>query len=282
MTRADVAAFFTSRLRADVLFIILGGFPIGFAYFIDHKEHPLAFDLCKDFGVVIISLALVDILWQLVAGGEPLSREIHEMRQLNTLTRQAYRSGLLDVAERRSELLPEHASFTQAVRTSGANIDISGYSLHILVENQRLLQALIQRAKNKVKVRILLCAPENGAIAASVQDSVYEGLKGEMMTTWNILLKAWSELSDAEKANFDIKRLGHKALSTSIFRIDDILSVVHYLHSTFTTGTPIYIVEGPDRVLFKTYLDEFDHLFALGDGPPPTQASDHKAISSPR
>jgi hypothetical protein len=77
----------SSRLRADIVFVILGAFPIVVAGFIDEKTHGLACDLCKDFGVVIVSLALVDLLWQLVAGGEPLSREISELRELNDLTR---------------------------------------------------------------------------------------------------------------------------------------------------------------------------------------------------
>jgi hypothetical protein len=68
-----------TRLRADILFILIGAIPIIIAYLL---KDTLTRDLCKDFGVVIVSLALVDLLWLLVAGGEPLSREIEELRNL--------------------------------------------------------------------------------------------------------------------------------------------------------------------------------------------------------
>jgi hypothetical protein len=47
----------TSRLRADIVFCDSRWVSYRNHRFIDEKTHVLAFDLCKDFGVVIASLA---------------------------------------------------------------------------------------------------------------------------------------------------------------------------------------------------------------------------------
>lgn len=254
--------FLKSRWRADILFVILGAIPIAVASKIEEANHLLAFDLCKDFGVVIISLAVVDLLWQLVAGGEPLSREIKEIRDLNGLTRQSHRTGLIDVAERRSELLDEHKSFTDLVGRSTERIDISGFTLHILVENQRLLSLLVSKAKQKVAVRILICDPQITGLAECVQDHVLTGMRAEMDTTWETLSRSLATLTPNEKKYFQIRKLDQKMMSVSLFRVDDIMSVVHYLRSKTTTDTPIFVATG-NGYLFNAYVQEFDHLFAL-------------------
>ena len=254
----------SSRLRADILFVLLGLIPIGVASGLDgHGE--LAFDLCKDFGVVIISLSLVDLLWQLVAGGEPVAREIEELRSSNELTRQANRCSLVDVADRRSELLKENASYMKLVESCRSHVDISGYTLHVLVAKQSLLDELVRKARHGVKIRILLCSPDNPAVRFAVQEEVYDGMKSEMDTTWKLLTRARDRLGADEQQNFQFRRLTNRSLTASIFRVDERLSVIHYLYSRFTTETPVYVAR--DRGLFKVYLDEFERLFYMGVGP---------------
>lgn len=251
--------FLKSRWRADILFVILGAIPIAVASRIEEAKHALTFDLCKDFGVVIVSLAVVDLLWQLVAGGEPLSREIKEIRDLNGLTRQSHRIGLIDAAERRSELLDEHKSLTELIGRSSARIDISGFTLHILVENQRLLNLLLSKAKQKVAVRILICDPQIAGLAECVQDHVLNGMRAEMETTWTTLLRGLATLAPNEKKYFQIRRLKQKMMSVSVFRVDDMMSVVHYLRSKTTTDTPVFVTTG-HGYLFNTYVQRLERF----------------------
>lgn len=244
--------------------MLLGLIPIGVASALPgHAELPFA--LCKDFGVVIISLSLVDLLWQLVAGGDPLAREIEQLRELNELTRQANRCSLVDVADRRSELLEENASYAKMIESCRSHVDISGYTLHVLVEKQSLLEELVRKAQHGVKIRILLCSPDNPAVPFAVQEDVYEGMKSEMEVTWKLLSRARDKLNDRDKLNFEFRRLTNRSLTTSIFRVDERLSVIHYLYSRFTTETPVYVAK--DRGLFKVYLQEFERLFHMGSGP---------------
>jgi hypothetical protein len=156
-----------------------------------------------------------------------------------------------------------NVSFSELVHKSAEAIDISGYTLHLLVENQRLLDALVQRARNKVAIRTLLCAPENPAVPLSVQGHDCHGMKSEMKTTRTMLLNAQARLSDEERPYLSVRRLKNAAMSASIFRVDNRLSIVHYLRKQFTAGTPVFVVER--GWLFNTYLAEFDELFKLGD-----------------
>jgi hypothetical protein len=251
-----------TRLRADIVFILIGAMPIIIAYLL---RDTLTRDLSKDFGVVIISLALVDLLWLLVAGGEPLSKEIADLRDLNVLTRQAHLSGLVDVAARRNGLIEQNTSLTELIHSSRSNIAMSGYTLFRLKENPRIIQALAERARNGVRVRLLICVPDNTLLPSSVDESVLETMKSQMDATWNHLARTRDGLSEAGKKSFLIKRMHRKLLYTSILRFDDQINVLHYLRSKYTEETPTYVCRGVATPLFETYLAEFDYCFEEGE-----------------
>jgi hypothetical protein len=251
-----------SRFRADILFILIGAIPIIVAY---RLHDGLTRDLTKDFGVVIISLALVDLLWLLVAGGEPLSREIAAVRSLIVVTQQAYLSGLTDVAARRSGLLLANASLATLISASKSNIDMSGYTLFRLKENPRLIDALAQKARDGVKVRLLLCAPDNVAFPSCVDVSVLDAMKTQMEATWLHLVQTQQSLSNVYRKNLVVKRMRKKWPYTSVLRFDDQINALHYLHSKYTEETPVYVCRGAEGPLFKTYLAEFEYCFAWGD-----------------
>jgi hypothetical protein len=259
----------SSRLRADILFILIGAIPIIVAAQLDREQ--LARDLCKDFGVVIVSLALVDLLWQLVAGGEPLTKEIDELRDLNVLTRQAHEHGLVDLASRRSLLTIKNAVVEAQIKNSTSSIDMSGYTLYFLVENPRFVDALIERARGKVRVRLLMCSPDNGDVNATVDESVLSTMKQQMAVSWDALLRARTTLPEVDRDNFEVRRLRKKSLLTSLLRFDDQITVLPYLLTKYTQEAPVYVVKGADKELFKIYLREYDYYFELageGENPP--------------
>lgn len=57
---------------------------------------PLLGATLNNLGTVVVSLALVDVLWGIV-GGEPLAEQIVELKKFNTLYTQAERSGLINL-----------------------------------------------------------------------------------------------------------------------------------------------------------------------------------------
>ncbi len=249
-----------SRPRTDIIFILIGVIPIIVAYFL-HPE-GLGHELLKDFGVVIVSLTVVDLLWQLV-GGEPLSKEIEEMRNLNTLTRQAHESGLEEVGSKRTKLTD--AWNLHSISQCRQAIDMCGHTLFTLIENQSFLHALIEQAKRNVKVRLLIYAPDNPALQTNINPAALETSTGQMRNSWATFNAERNKLSKEHKANFEVRRLHSRAMHASIVRIDDRLTALGYLNSKYTAESPIYAIKGSDKPLFRIYAEEFDFCFGLGD-----------------
>jgi len=252
----------SKRGKADALFMLIGLAPILLAFYLeDHGVTAVWRDLAKDFGVVIISLALVDLLWDLVAGGDPLSQEIHSLIDLSVVTRQANENGVVDLSWKRANLTDQSTSITRAIQHSKKNVDMSGYTLYVLVETQGFLRELVDRAKDGVKVRLLLCASDNSALSGGVDRGLLETMQAQSLRTSAQLLKARMGLSPEKRSNFEVRVLTDKILYTSILRFDERINAVHYLHSRYTPECPVLVVRGADTPLFRTYLAEFDWCF---------------------
>jgi hypothetical protein len=53
-------------------------------------------DIFKDVGIVVLSLALVNIIWNVV-GGEPLANEIEQLKAMNMVSKDASVTGLTHI-----------------------------------------------------------------------------------------------------------------------------------------------------------------------------------------
>jgi hypothetical protein len=80
-----------------------------------------------------------------------------------------------------------------------------------------------------------------------------------METTWTTLLRGLATLAPNEKKYFQIRRLKQKMMSVSVFRVDDMMSVVHYLRSKTTTDTPVFVTTG-HGYLFNTYVQRLERF----------------------
>lgn len=272
MTKPQAAV--VTRRRADLFFVVLGLIPLFLAYQLDSTH--LVVELLRDFGVVIASLALVDFLWQLVAGGDPLSTEIHELRDalstelaelrnLNVVMKQAHESGVADLASRRGALTEESRSLSNRIRDCNQAIDISGYTLYFLLENPRFVEALLERARRNIKIRLLLCSEDNQVLAGYVQEKLLDTMRQQMKSAWTELIKVRQSLEDDHKSNFSVRRMKAKVLHCSILRVDDQILVTPYLHSKTTDETPVFLAKGADKPLFLTYKSEFETCFDLAE-----------------
>jgi hypothetical protein len=251
----------------DVLFILLSLLPLGLGLALHQQtgaaQKPFWSDLAKDMGVVIASVALLDLLWGLV-GGEPLSREIQELRSLTILTRQANASGLTGVAVRTSKLEEEQRAIQDFIKTSSI-IDMSGFTLDVLQRSPTVLEELVGRAKQGAKIRLLLLAPNNPALPHVVDNERLTAMQAASEAVWMAVQKQAGLLPQDQRSAFTIRRLRMQTLPISIVRFDDRMLVTHYLRYSVTGETPVYVIEGERTPLFKKYISEFERSFAAAD-----------------
>jgi hypothetical protein len=249
-----------TRRKIDILFILISLFPLALGLQI--REHPSDYwsDFCKDIAVVIISLALVDLLWHLV-GGDPVSNEIEQLRHATTIAKQASLMGLAGVAQNSGKLdLGQNplAEFPADTR----QIDLCGYCLNFLIRSPDLVSKILRAAKDGTKVRLLLQDLECDALEFVVDK---ERLT-EMRAVARQVVAAIEKGVDSKRKP-EVRLLKTKILPFALIRFDSRMLVTHYMRPTVTHKTPIYVMAGGEEPLFKSYIEEFDALFNDAETP---------------
>lgn len=110
-------------------------------------------DILKDVGIVVGAVALINILWN-IFGGEPLTEQIDQLKQLNILMRDADNSGLAGVFARAADVKSDQ--WLSLIQNSKSHIDISGHTLYEISDSEQLCKALLERVKSGVNVRLLI------------------------------------------------------------------------------------------------------------------------------
>ena len=224
----------------------------------------LVSEILKDIGVVVFSLALVDILWQRF-GGDPVQAQITKLEGTTNnalrIVQQAHTSGLSHIVSRVGNI-PD-IELLEYISSSKLQIDFCGYTLYHIFEREQLAHALDERVRAGVPVRILIGDPANPDLFANIQVQTKTAMEGQMKFVSDSLV-SWKSNSTISVSSLDARRLGKGPLSLSVLRFDDRMLVVHYLWTRFTSETPSLLIQGLDKPLFRTYADEFDHLFSTG------------------
>jgi hypothetical protein len=52
-------------------------------------------------------------------------------------------------------------------------------------------------------------------------------------------------------------------LHIAVRRFDGTIYILHYLYSQRSPDTPVYVVQNEEKLLFGTYIYEFERLFNL-------------------
>jgi hypothetical protein len=132
--------------------------------------------------------------------------------------------------------------------------------LYTFYEQQQLWHALLEQAKRGIKIRILMMASDNPALlyAVSNREPVSDQIKA---TSKKFLDDIKIQLHPPTKDNIEIRLVKDKVLFISIRRFDSQMYVVPYLYSKNTPETPIAVVEGTEKPLFKTWTGEFNQLW---------------------
>lgn len=113
-------------------------------------------DILIQVGLVVGAIALVDWLWGLV-GGEPLAAQIESLKKLYELQKDAEHTGITRVYAQAHEISISH--WTELIKESKSRIDIASETAFEIAEQSCLSDAIVERIKHGVKVRILFNSP---------------------------------------------------------------------------------------------------------------------------
>jgi hypothetical protein len=224
-------------------------------------------DIIKDFGVVIMALAVTDIVWKFV-GGDPVTGELTQLRseiseqvgwlrRSNELSRSADESGLVAMAATPALGVDWKLLFTLSTQ----NIDLMALTLLELIDNQEMLAALEDAVKRGVLVRILLYDPKNNKMEFLAENKDATNSLIEMALNKLGEMGRRVQAQKDVKVTFRIRLLRARALQVAVRRFDESIYVMHYLQSQTSPKTPVFAVEGMKTPLFKVYSEEFDWLF---------------------
>jgi len=240
-------------------FISLGAALLLCSYILNSK-FPLFADVIKDFGVVVISLVLIHLLWNIV-GGDPLSEEISQLKKLNLLNQDSDISGLTRLHVKATDIT--HDKWLKLIQNSRVQIDICANTLYDITDRVDLLNALVERINAGIKVRLLLNSSDNPVWIYGVDYSHpnLETMKQQMEYSWTKLNQLRESLPVSIKSNLSLVKLNKEQMHVALRRFDDQMFIVHYVYSARTSETPVYVIEGSDKPLFRFYIYEFEHLF---------------------
>jgi len=277
---ANHERFHVSRRFINVFFLI-GGFLLWVGAIVIALTHPalnegdprwgLFRDITKDVGVVVFALALVDILWSLF-GGEPVSTQLERLSEQLTsemvltrratedtalITRQATDSGVMEIVGKGRDL--KHRNAWELIKNANHSIDMCGYSLFFLFENESLINALVEKVEKGIEVRLCVCDPSNSDTLNNIR--VNQAFKGQMEMALSVSASVHKRLSGGAQDRFMVRALKTGMMACSIVRYDEYMSVVHYLRTQYTAETPVIALQGRDKPMFQVFLGEFEHYF---------------------
>jgi hypothetical protein len=228
--------------------------------FVVEKEFPkvhLLPDIIKDIGVVYGSVALLNFLWSKL-GGDPLEEQIDELKSYNYLAREAEQSGLVHLYPNTQDI-----RLVDLIRKSTSEIDICGYTLHDFKENESLLDLLREKIEGGVTVRMIQVAPDNDAFGYSVTNKV--AMISLMNDAWQKLQDFRNSLDTKKRSRLILGQLKKGALHVSLRRFDDELYVLHYLYAKNTPESPVFVIKGKEKPLFKTYMLEYETMLSKSE-----------------
>jgi len=240
-----------TRKTVRLIFMLAGGLLVCLAYISNLGEFPLISEILKDFGVLALSIALLDIVWGGLGGD--LSEQERDWHGL--------RSVYLNPEESERDV-----SWIKLVKEANNRIDLQGLSLAYLTTNSEFIAAVKERIISGVKVRIILMAPDNPLLDTTfeLQAFIYPAqLKTSCQTSITILKNVQEELKEHHHKKGSLATYLNKAnpMSLAIRRFDDKLYVLPYIWNRNTFNSPVYYVNGESNRLFQIYLESFENQF---------------------
>jgi hypothetical protein len=163
------------RTRARIFFFIIGMLLLIPSYFMTApgKHGEFLTSTLQNVGLIALTVVIVDFLWGLV-GGDPVSDSIvqlqHTLAELRTSVRlldDSHRTGLQRIFAA-SGAAGSAQDWMDRLKAASNLVDLMGYSLHVWTKGEHFESTVARLARNGVRIRVLIMAPDNPELAAFV------------------------------------------------------------------------------------------------------------------
>lgn len=239
---------FNRKQLAQLIFLLSGISLIFLAYILELKGFQLSYDVAKDLSVAFLAFVILDILWSSLVHKEAPSLE-------------GIAKVYLDVREAGRDI-----SWIDLVKQANYRIDLQGLSLSFQATDDEFMHALKQKIISGVRVRVVLMSPDHPLLGEEIKlrSFVYpEDIKNLSKTSAERFKNLERELEGikGKKGSLTLILNDSRPMSVSVRRFDDKMYVLHYEWHTKTVDTPVYLMKGEEKPLFKRYLDAFEDQF---------------------
>jgi hypothetical protein len=245
--------------RLVPLLTILTATVVGILSFLGHFQVTMA----EVVIIALLTLLSFDALVERLSLLEKIDTRLEKLpkpEQLfssNILLQSAQQCGLMRIHARSREA---HDELLQQLESSTRQVDLQGLTISDLVHKDEWLRIMKQRIASGIQVRIVIISPENPSLAPGGKHAYREVdlLRTQAGISWNKLVSFYEQLPQKDKKRISIYRLEYGIMSFSLRRFDSTMYVVHYLTHHNTPETPLYVIQGEDRLLFRKCLEEFE------------------------
>ena len=266
----------SKRSKAGYLFFIIGLLVLLISGFMTAKAKRDEFFSTTIQGValIILTVVVIDFLWSIV-GGDPVSESLLTLRatlgDLRTSVRlleDSNKTGLRRIFAT-SGAAGSQQDWMNRLKSARSSVDLMGYSLHVWTRGRDFENTLARMAREGVRIRVLIMAPDNPEITAFVNHRQIGGITLDMVREEiKAALQAFKKIAanldcSPGEANFELRMLKGGVVVAQICRTDSKLTAIQYLYSAVASRTPLLEVEGEESDLFEVYLEEFEQVWKL-------------------
>jgi hypothetical protein len=228
-----------------------------------------------NLGVAFISIVILDIIWSAI-GGEPLQGAIGDLREevsniskLFRVLQDAEQTGVTRIVSKSDEY-GTGSKWRSLLSESQKNVDLCGAGLHgWLKDGEHFVNIIKDGASRGCYYRLLLYAPlKSDSSPNHPLRQIIEIEKDRSISTAShnqeaikFFLAVQQDLPAKMRKHFQVKVLDDKIMYSLISRFDNILVVTCYMYCQRSESSPLLEIRGPDALLFKSYIKEFDALW---------------------
>ncbi len=226
------------------------------------------YEMFLNIGFVILTIVIVNFLWFLL-GGEPLEEMICKSVDTLKLASDGLRGGLYR-AFLTSSNFTTSSEWVALLKKANKNVDMMGYSLHMLTRTTAFQDTLKELANRNVKVRILIMDSENEHFTAGlnfegIDSMTFESMKDEITACTKCVEGAQSSVPRNKKNNIKFSKIKKGLTECQIIRIDSKIYVTPYLYSKHTADSPLFVFREQKNGYYEKYLEEFNTIWRQND-----------------